>query len=348
MKKSEAEHKYTSTGIKFWRHPEQMIAYRECRPNTVISTHISPEGSCNLKCSYCSVTKRDTHSRIPIETIQSYIDRLISAGLKAVIITGGGEPTLYPQINELIQWIKYQRGLSVALITNGVDTEHLEQPSVVALSWVRISVNTFNGWQRRINFPVEYLHKDAVVGMSYICVDSMNKLRKDFEDISALADRLGAEYVRLLPDCMLEQEELLVEHDKLDGLVKELSDKRFFHQHKVHGTPKMKICHQSYFRPYLSEERNVFDGEPGTVYPCDSLVLNDQHQRFEKKYQLCRPQDILNYLRHEMPHEPDFTPGADCSGCVFCDNLKLLDDWVIKGVEYFDKYTEPLKHEEFV
>ncbi|NQZ56115.1 MAG: hypothetical protein HRT88_01405, partial [Lentisphaeraceae bacterium] len=58
---TEMEHKYTSTGIKFWRHQEQMFAFKEGRPDTVISTHISPEGACNLKCPYCSVTYRDTH-----------------------------------------------------------------------------------------------------------------------------------------------------------------------------------------------------------------------------------------------------------------------------------------------
>ena len=39
--KSEEEHKFTSTGIKFWRHKGAMEEYRSATPNTVISTHIS-------------------------------------------------------------------------------------------------------------------------------------------------------------------------------------------------------------------------------------------------------------------------------------------------------------------
>ncbi len=42
------EHKYTSTGIKFWRHMQQMDEYKAGNHNTIISTHISPEGACNL------------------------------------------------------------------------------------------------------------------------------------------------------------------------------------------------------------------------------------------------------------------------------------------------------------
>ncbi len=92
--------------------------YKNNDPNTVISTHISPEGACNLKCPYCSVTYRDTHSRIPMETIKDYVTKLKTRGLKAVILTGGGEPTAYKHFNDLVRWL-YKEGLQVALISNG-------------------------------------------------------------------------------------------------------------------------------------------------------------------------------------------------------------------------------------
>ena len=103
--KTEEEHKYTSTGIKFWRHPQQMNNYKTGDPNTVISTHISPEGACNLTCAYCSVTYRDLHSRIEMDVIKDYVTKLKTRGLKAAILTGGGEPTSYKHINELIRWL---------------------------------------------------------------------------------------------------------------------------------------------------------------------------------------------------------------------------------------------------
>ena len=82
---SDNEHKFTSTGVKFWRHQEQLFNYKNNNPSTVISTHISPEGACNLKCPYCSVTYRDTHTRIPMDIIQDYVLKLKTLGLKAVI-----------------------------------------------------------------------------------------------------------------------------------------------------------------------------------------------------------------------------------------------------------------------
>ena len=114
--KSDQEHKYTSTGIKFWRHQEQMMSYKNGDGRSVVSTHISPEGACNLKCPYCSVTYRDTHSRIDLDVIKDYVTKLKSRGLKAVILTGGGEPTSYKHFNELVQWLKYDQELSKPFI----------------------------------------------------------------------------------------------------------------------------------------------------------------------------------------------------------------------------------------
>ena len=114
--KSIQEHKYTSTGIKWWRHSSQMFEYKNGGSNTVVSTHISPEGACNLKCPYCSVTYRDVHERIDLDVIKQYVKDLKTKGLKAVILTGGGEPTGYKYFNELVRFIHEEENLKVALI----------------------------------------------------------------------------------------------------------------------------------------------------------------------------------------------------------------------------------------
>ena len=100
--------RFTSTGVKWWSESNRdaMENYRAGDPRTVISTHISPEGACNLKCPYCSVTYRDTHSRIDPKVIDAYVRILLKHGLKAVILTGGGEPTAYPHFDALVDWLK--------------------------------------------------------------------------------------------------------------------------------------------------------------------------------------------------------------------------------------------------
>jgi len=354
--KSEQEHMYTSTGIKFWKHQEQMLSYKNGGGDTVISTHISPEGACNLKCPYCSVTYRDTHSRLDLYTIKDYVTKLMTRGLKAVILTGGGEPTAYPHINELVKWLKYEKGLSVALITNGTIMKRLDKESLAAFSWIRVSINTFKNWETRIgaNFDTTALDKDCVVGCSMVYTveheDADGLQKTDRVEIlnkaSAIADRINAKYIRLLPNCLLRQEDLIRQHRSLDILLEKISDKRFFHQYKVHGAPKSKICHQAYFRPYLSEEPYGDTGKPGTVYPCDSVVLNNSYQHFAKQYQLCKPGDILDFLDSR---QMSFDPRKNCEGCVFTENVNMLDDWNSGIIDKFSDYEgKDLEHEEFV
>lgn len=353
--KSKQEHVYTSTGIKFWRHQQQMMEYKQGKPGSIISTHISPEGACNLKCPYCSVTYRDTHSRIDIDVIKDYVIKLKTVGLKAVILTGGGEPTAYPKFNELVQWLKYDQNLSVALITNGTLARRLEKRTLQAFSWIRVSINLFDNWEKRIgeNFNTEDLSEDCIVGCSMVytvehestkevMVDRVSMLNK----VSKIADRLNAKYIRLLPNCLLEQNHLIAQHKSLDNTLKKIGDPRFFHQYKVHGAPEEKVCHQAYFRPYLSEEPYHADGVPGTVYPCDSVVLNDSYQHFAEEYQLCKPGDILDFLNRKITAR--FDPRDRCKGCVFTENVNMLGKWGRGELDRFSEFPDKLDHEEFV
>lgn len=355
QQKSAQEHKYTSTGIKFWRHQNQMLNFKANRPNSVVSTHISPEGACNLKCPYCSVTYRDTHSRIPIETIKKYVTNLKKIGLKAVILTGGGEPTAYKHFNELVRWI-YKQDLSVALISNGSKLywKKIDDDVCKMFNWVRVSINIFKDWENKIGLPLEKFDTSkTIIGCSMVYTsehelsdeimdDRLNLLNK----VSKVADNCGAKYIRLLPNCLLEQDHLIRQHISLDKVLSKVKDKRFFHQYKVHGAPKTSKCHQSYFRPYLSEEIHHETGKPGTVYPCDSVVLNDSYQHFAKEYQLCHADDVLDYFNRKISQKFDAT--KNCSGCVFTENVNMLDDWYNNKINKFEEYSAPLIHEEFI
>lgn len=353
MMKTEMEHKYTSTGIKFWKHQQAMLNYKNDDPNSIVSSHISPEGACNLSCSYCSVTHRDTHSRIDLNVIKDYVIKLQSRGLKAVILTGGGEPLAYPHANELINWLKYERGLDIGLITNGTLTKKLDDNALKSFSWVRVSINIFKDWEKRIRLPADKLSPECIVGASMVYTTEHEATEENetdrmtiFSKVKAVVDTFGAKYIRILPNCLLDQEHLFLMHRAIDYTLKELGDDRFFHQHKVHGAPSCSTCHQAYFRPYLSEEPFHANGIPGTVYPCDSVVLNETYQFFAKKYQICHASDILDFLDRKIKMQ--FDPRKDCKGCVFTDNINLLDRWKTQGIERFNEFKEPLLHENFV
>jgi wyosine [tRNA(Phe)-imidazoG37] synthetase (radical SAM superfamily) len=228
---------FTSNGIKFWKNFPQMQNYKDGNPNTIISTHISPESRCNLSCSYCSVKKRDQY-HIELNVIKDYVAKLMTRGLRSVIITGGGEPTLYPDFNELVQWLKYDKKLSVALITNGTNTDLVDDWNV--FSWIRVSINIFKDWENRIELPIDKFNKDTIIGMSYI--DGNQKLENIIDDLKMLKNKLHSSYIRILPNCLLPKDELEKEHQRIAEIFKKynLTKFGFFHQYKNHEAQDRK------------------------------------------------------------------------------------------------------------
>lgn len=323
-------HSLSSTGEKYWFHQEAMENYRTNDPHTVISTHISPEGSCNLKCPFCIVTYRKTHSRLEMDTIKDYVEKLISRGLKAVTLSGGGEPLLYSHINDLIRWLVYDKGLELGLITNGTRFNRLEKDVMKAFTWIRVSVNVFPGWEEKILTP-EHISDSCLVGVSFVYTSQheanseLSNQEEMFQKLSRLSTRLDAKYIRVVPDVMLDENSLIIQHGIIKDILSNLNDPRFLHQHKTHGIPKASVCHRSFFRPCLSEEPWRETGKPGSVYPCASLGMLDESQYLREKYQLCQAKDILEYLDGRLASQ--VVPSQDCDGCPYVRQVDMLDDW---------------------
>lgn len=308
---------YTSTGNKLLYWKENLEEYKNSNVTNPILTHISPEGSCNLKCEYCSVAKRESNTRIKLDDIRTYLTKLVDRGLKSVILTGGGEPTLYPQINELFEMI-YGFGLECALITNGTRLHNVKIENLNRLKWMRVSINDKPFLNNEIVIPK--LDSKVFLGFSYICMDSVTV--DHLKNIENFVLSNGGRYVRLLPDCTHDNVELAKKHDRIKELIKSVSP-IFFHQNKMHGTPNeaIKKCPMGYFRPYLSEQINS-KGQCGLIYPCDSVVLNSSDHKFDNKFSICDIDEVEQFLDGQIV--PKFKPSVSCDGCVFIKNLDLI------------------------
>src|SRR6201982_3413405 len=74
---------------------------------------------CNLDCSYCTQKEPDVFSA-ELPTVETKrLLRKIRKETHSIVITGG-EPTLRPDIEELVEWARYEcKFRSLLLITNG-------------------------------------------------------------------------------------------------------------------------------------------------------------------------------------------------------------------------------------
>lgn len=150
-------------------HVDKINDLKKGKPIIPTTIQIDPEMWCNDNCGFCSYRKVDGYnnemltyiggkpsdknlpigkpsidSRIPSEILLSFPQQMVDAGVPAVEITGGGEPTLHPDFEEF-----YRRcgecKLDVALVTNGSRlTDRLIEMIKKYGTWIRISMDSSN------------------------------------------------------------------------------------------------------------------------------------------------------------------------------------------------------------
>ena len=191
---------FTSTGHKFFSHQEAMAKLRNGKGQPVVS-HVMLTDVCQHTCAFCSVQARAGDS-LAFDDVMSYLDTLSAYGLKAVILSGGGNPILYrckvtgKNFNDVVDAI-HERGLEIGLITNGMslkrwnwgedngvgvnwhDEDHViwrkswqtVRPSTLdKLTWIRISMAGLDHAEQEVYVPDIDPTKTAL-GFSYVAHD---------------------------------------------------------------------------------------------------------------------------------------------------------------------------------
>ena len=135
--------------------------FYDIRPVTV---HLVPTLRCNHKCFFCtygglkdSCMKQNVHKKtMDAALIYKTLDQLSDNGIKGVIFTGGGEPTLYPN---LIDAMKYciSKGMEAAINTNGhfLSQEMPRDLITINPTYIRISLNAGSAIVQKLTTGVD-------------------------------------------------------------------------------------------------------------------------------------------------------------------------------------------------
>lgn len=98
---------------------------------------------CNLNCYWCveKETRKNSPGDWDLEVLKQRLTEFAAHGTKAVTLEGGGEPTLYPYLEELTTHIA-SLGMDMGLTTNGVV---IPNDNVLSkMKWVRLSLDAPN------------------------------------------------------------------------------------------------------------------------------------------------------------------------------------------------------------
>lgn len=243
-----------------------------------ISVELTLTNRCNLKCVYCSDydlrEKQGSESFLDYNRLSRLFKDLSIGGTKGVVFEGGGEPTLHPDFEKLVNCAR-DNHLAVGLITNG--TVRLSESVLGKFEWVRVSLDASNVeeyfrlkkvdcFERVLSNIAYYSKYCTTVGVGYVVTNC------NMSNIEALIMRLrelGVSYVQLRP--VVDMPELLPEKDDLKYL-------------EFYRSPKFNVIVDGMQENIASGNDNlpcvansitsVISGD-GSVYLCGRLNIYD-------------------------------------------------------------------------
>ena len=307
---------FTSTGTKFINHFSVIGNIKIDKKATPVSIQIAPTSRCNLNCVFCSNTNRDKQEDLDVYLLIDALKKMRILGAKTVEWTGGGDPSLYTDINEVILVAK-ALGYKQGFISNGVATNKLlTKNSLKALTWLRISMNCLD-YVDDIEMPTI----DGTIGFSYV-LNEKTLIRNSLVRLNAYVKKYNPSYVRIVPNCQATDEEQ-VENNRRYSIMVDNWGSPYFYQKKEFGKPER--CWWGYFKPFLLHD--------GYVYPCSSVVLNiDAERKFHEKYRWIKIENMEDLYKGKMVGFSN----ESCLHCVFKTQNEIVDSLINpKGMEDF-------------
>lgn len=298
-----------------------------CPPVIPPSVEIDLTNLCNQDCIYCNSvcfrkeSKRRAGRNDYIQLIRHLSNFSESHGnkLRTITFTGGGEPTLFPDYEDLIKYA-IERGFLVSLVTNGTNLDKLLNIDVNTLrqiSWIGVDVDAgtkelYNKIRRPKNQDdfekVKYNMKDlASIGVNIdmkVLVVEENHNSQALSDIFYFAMRTGSRNVYLRPSVIDGHVFKITDQIKKEGYAfASAYDKGF----KVNTS---RCITRNYGRCYSLFLVPVFSSD-GYVYLCCE-------NRGNKDFMLC---DWVSYdFRHQWggTRHCDIFRNTEVSKCAPC------------------------------
>lgn len=133
------------SNLKIFAHLEELNRVKKGERVAPIYVRIKPTNLCNQNCYYChykspylELDQYKSTDEIKREKMLEIIQDFKDIGVKAVTFSGGGEPLLYPHIEETMEAV-LEAGIDLSIITNGSLLTGKKAELLSKAKWVRIS-----------------------------------------------------------------------------------------------------------------------------------------------------------------------------------------------------------------
>lgn len=277
-----------------------------------------PTNACNLNCEFCSCSDRDKKKKIPFEKIKNILNICQKFGTKAVTITGGGEPMLYKNINELIDYTR-EKKMEVGLVSNGKNIDKLNYHN--NLTWCRISSSDDRTPEyKNIKFATQLNFK---TDWAFSHVLTKNPNLEVIVDLIKFANKNKFSHVRLVSD-LLDLENVPDMHKIKQEISNFVDDSLVIYQGRKDSTCGDKDCYISLLKPVIA---------PEGIFPCCGVMYSNEDERRDliDKMKMGELKDLESFFKNQNQFN-----GTVCSRCYYNQYNKSLKQ--IKEVPEHKKF----------
>lgn len=256
-------------------------AYRDPTYSSSTLFFVREDGKRGLRYAGLEDRNYNPNRMIPFAKVVEILDDCVEMGVKAIQLTGGGEPTVHPDFAKVVEAI-FSRGLKWSLVTNGVNLIRRDLLRHCATaSWVRVSLDagTPTTYSRIRHVPdthwldalaaIDGLSKlnGPIVGVGFVVTP--DNWREVFEGAAA-AKMHGASNIRIGAQFSAQDEALFAEfHSECAALCREaevLSDNGFTVYNRFgeklddlkQGRPDYPSCGYQQFTTYIGGDLGLY------------------------------------------------------------------------------------------
>ena len=338
---------YTSNATKLLKHMDRLQIIQDGGRPKPVMFHMSPSNPCNLTCSFCCFANRAMKDMLTLDQMKSAIDQFADLGVLGMEFTGGGEPTLHPQLDEAIAHA-HSRGLKIGVCTNGSQLKKVKNWHM--LSWVRLGMYS---WDEKK--PYEY-HLEVFEGLdieisaAYVWdgapetstnpnitgewsdtkakkLASNSYKEENFMKMLAWVEekkipcRIAFNAIKSIEEVEADIEKirtLITKHELLNGKLKYafLSDFNFT------GIRRNDHCYMHAVKPCVFTDGNVYVCPSAELAPENNYAVNDE-------FILCDIAGITTYY-NSLVGEDKILRHHNCSFCKYAAQNHLVDDVMTK------------------
>jgi MoaA/NifB/PqqE/SkfB family radical SAM enzyme len=328
---------YTSNSVKLLKHLDKLKKIQDNEPPSPVMAHISIINACNLTCSFCCFANRDLTDRLPLERVKKALDSFKKIGVTGIEFTGGGEPTLHPDFEEIVNY-SHSLGFKLGLCTNGKNLgTKIKKEIVSKFTWVRLglygfyedytyNLSVFEGTETTVS--AAYVWDEAIETSNNPNVtgewtDSKKKiLAKKFqkrENFLRMIDWVEENKIptRIAFNAIKKIEEVEKDIETIRGVLSQYNLKyAFLSDFNFKGSRRNDHCYMHMVKPFLFTD--------GYIYACPSAELsieNNYNYVPESQFMVCDIEGI-----EEFYSKPPSLRHHACKYCKYAIQNELIDD----------------------